>query len=194
MSIPVRCTGCRSLLKLSDALAGKKVKCPKCKTVLPVPKAEPELVEVAVEEEPRAKKKAAPPRVPTGRTGRVQREEPAPVRKQKVRVELNDEPPPLAPSKRKAAKASKYKPCPNCGAEGARRVQWTSWGSFYGPKLLTHVQCPECSYCYNGKTGRSNAIAASLFVLVPLLGILGILAGLPKRSEGEAPNRGPGTE
>jgi len=176
MTISLRCTGCQSTLKLRDELAGKRVKCPRCQTVLLVPQPEEELVEVAVEK--RHVKKAPPePRKPTGRTGRVQREEPVATRKNKVQLGAN-EAAPVAPSKKKAGKASKYKPCPNCGTDGATRVKWTSWGSFYGPRLFTHVQCPECAYCYNGKTGRSNALAAAMFVLVPLLGILAILGGL----------------
>jgi len=178
MAISLRCTGCRSTLKLRDELAGKKVKCPRCKTVLLVPQEEDEeLVEAAIEKR-RVKKETPEPRKPTGRTGRVQREEPAATRKNKVRIGRDEEPEPVSPSKKAAKKASKYKPCPRCGTEDPVRVKWTSWGSFYGPKLFTHVQCQECAYCYNGKTGRSNALAATVFVLVPLLGILGILGGL----------------
>ncbi len=72
-------------------------------------------------------------------------------------------------------KASKYKPCPRCGATGAKRVKATWWGSFYGPALFTHVRCPECDYAYNGRTGGSNLIPAIVFVTVPLLGILALL-------------------
>lgn len=175
MAISLRCTGCRVLMKLRDELAGKKVRCPRCKTVLRVPAAEQEdLVEAVVEKK---RVEEPPPRKPTGRTGRVQREEPVGLRKQKVQTELPDEPRPVAPPK-KAGPASKYKPCPRCATEGPKRVTWTSWGSFYGPRLFNHVQCPECGYCYNGKTGRSNALPATIFVLMPLLGILAILGGI----------------
>ena len=75
-------------------------------------------------------------------------------------------------------KKSKYKACPRCGAVGARKVKWTFWGSFYGPAMFTHVRCPECDYAYNGRTGRSNLIPAIIFVTVPLVGILGIMASL----------------
>ena len=184
MSISLKCTGCKCTLRLRDDLSGRKVKCPRCKTVLLVPQAEEEdLVEVAAEKKLKAEK-AAPPRKPTGRTGRVQREEPAASRQQKMRIGRDEEEeaaPPVSPSKKKKdkeAKASKYKPCPQCGAEGATRVKWTSWGSFYGPALFTHVSCPECAYCYNGKTGRSNGVAIAMFVTVPLIGILAILGGI----------------
>jgi hypothetical protein len=41
--------------------------------------------------------------------------------------------------------------------------------------MLSHVRCQECGYCYNGKTGGSNVVAATIFVTVPLVGILAIL-------------------
>jgi len=73
---------------------------------------------------------------------------------------------------------SEYMPCPRCGARGAERVIFTFWGSFYGPALFSHVQCPQCYYKYNGKTGKSNRIPATLFVLVPLILILAIIGGV----------------
>jgi predicted Zn finger-like uncharacterized protein len=76
------------------------------------------------------------------------------------------------------APRSKYKACPRCGAGGARRIKWTPWGSFYGPRLFNHVRCQECGYAYNGRTGGSNLVPAIIFVTVPLLGIIGILVGL----------------
>src|SRR5205823_13616363 len=71
-----------------------------------------------------------------------------------------------------------YVACTRCGACGAERVVFTFWGSFYGPALFTHVQCPKCYYKYNGKTGRSNLIPAIIFVLVPLLLILAVIGGV----------------
>jgi rubredoxin len=73
---------------------------------------------------------------------------------------------------------SDYVPCPRCGARGAERVVFTFWGSFYGPALFTHVQCPKCYYKYNGKTGKSNRIPAILFVSIPLILILAIIGGV----------------
>jgi hypothetical protein len=70
---------------------------------------------------------------------------------------------------------SKYKPCPQCGARGARRLKWTWWGSFYGPALFSHVRCPDCGYTYNGRTGGSNLIPAIIFVTVPAVLILSVL-------------------
>jgi hypothetical protein len=76
------------------------------------------------------------------------------------------------------APRSKFKACPRCGAPGPRKIKWTPWGSFYGPKLFNHVRCQECGYAYNGKTGGSNLLPAIIFVAIPLLGIVGVLVGL----------------
>jgi DNA-directed RNA polymerase subunit RPC12/RpoP len=73
---------------------------------------------------------------------------------------------------------TEYAPCPRCGARRSEKVIFTFWGSFYGPALLTHVQCPKCYYKYNGKTGKSNLIPAILFVLVPVFLILAVIGGV----------------
>lgn len=83
------------------------------------------------------------------------------------------------PDERRPKKKSKsFKPCPKCGAGGAKRVTWTPWGSFYGPAMFNHVRCPQCDYKYNGKTGGSNLIPAIIFVTIPLLLIGAIVGGL----------------
>ena len=174
MPISLKCHGCRSTLKVRDELAGKKVKCPRCQTVLVVPEEE----EVAVAAE------AAPARPRTGKTGRIQAGEPVARRKQGIRTtrrgeDEEDEAPRPARARRKGGKnGTTYKPCPRCGAEEPKKVKWTAWGSFYGPALFSHVACQECGYGYNGKTGRSNLVAAIIFVTMPLLGILGIIAAI----------------
>jgi hypothetical protein len=92
-------------------------------------------------------------------------------RRQPAPVELDED---AAPPKGKS-----FKPCPRCGAEGAKRVLFTPWGSFYGPALFNHVRCPECRYAYNGRSGGSNLIPAILFVVIPLVlmaAIIGYLA------------------
>ena len=174
MSISLKCHGCRSTLKVRDELAGKKVKCPRCQTVLVV--AEEEEVAVGAE---------APARPRTGKTGRIQASQPAARRKEAIRTtraapdeDLEELPRKVRGRDRGGKPGKQYKPCPRCGAEGATRVKWTPWGSFYGPAMFTHVACPECGYCYNGKTGRSNLVAAIIFVTVPLLGIIGIIAAI----------------
>ena len=83
---------------------------------------------------------------------------------------------PLAARRKLAAERPRapadYKPCPKCGATGAERVNWTPWGSFFGPALFHHVRCPQCGYAYNGKTGKSNIIPVVVFIAVPLVLII----------------------
>jgi DNA-directed RNA polymerase subunit M/transcription elongation factor TFIIS len=96
--------------------------------------------------------------------------------KEPVLVEpIEDEEEEEAPVKQR----SKYEPCPRCGAEEARRVKWTFWGSFYFTALFKHVRCRACGCGYNGRTGRSNLLPAILCVSVAaaaLLGVLGFIA------------------
>ena len=44
MPIPVICPGCKAAFQVSDKFAGKKGPCPKCKTVIAIPEASPEIV------------------------------------------------------------------------------------------------------------------------------------------------------
>ena len=93
--------------------------------------------------------------------------------RQVAHIELDEDAPPL--------KRGSFKPCPRCGAEGAKRVLFTPWGSFYGPALFNHVRCPECGHAYNGRSGGSNLIPAVLFVAIPLVlmaAIIGYIAML----------------
>ncbi len=150
----MNCPGCQTSLRLRADLAGKKIKCPRCAQVIVVP-----AEEIAVlEEVPDEAITSEPPKSKKGRKATARQE-----------TDSDEE---------IAAKPSKYKPCPRCGEEGAKRVKWTPWGSFYGPALLTHVRCLECGYAYNGKTGGSNLIFAIIFVTIPMLVILGILGAL----------------
>jgi DNA-directed RNA polymerase subunit RPC12/RpoP len=149
----MNCPGCQTPLRLRDDLAGKKIKCPRCSKVILVPEVEVTVLEEvpddSITDEPPARKKG----------------------KKSARLEIERE-------DGSEVGRSKYKPCPRCGEEGAKRVKWTPWGSFYGPALLTHVRCPGCGYAYNGKTGGSNLIFAIIFVTIPMLVILGILGAL----------------
>ena len=56
--------------------------------------------------------------------------------------------------------------CPKCGSTGHKPVTFTWWGGLLGPKMLNHVKCLACGYCYNGKTGRSNDTAIAIYVAV----------------------------
>ncbi|MFO0745757.1 MAG: hypothetical protein U1F43_08795 [Myxococcota bacterium] len=60
--------------------------------------------------------------------------------------------------------------CPNCKTDQpGEPVKFTLWGGMLGPRILHHVKCPKCGARYNGKTGKSNTTAITLYVAVPLL-------------------------
>jgi predicted Zn finger-like uncharacterized protein len=162
MPVSITCPGCQTTLRVREELAGKKVKCPRCAQVVTVP-GRKEVIEAAADEreegvtevKPIARKKAGP--------ARARPDEP----EEDDRADRDD--------REEERPRSKYKPCPQCGARGARRLKWTWWGSFYGPAIFTHVRCPDCGYCYNGRSGGSNLIPAIIFVTIPALLILGVL-------------------
>jgi predicted Zn finger-like uncharacterized protein len=160
MPIQLLCPGCKSRLRIKDEFAGKKVKCPRCEALVRVPAGGP--VEVKPIDE------GITPR--RGGTA-VKRQKPAPARRR--RDEDEDEFDEREDDEGRPR--SKWKPCPECGARGAKRVKFTWWGSWYGPALLNHVRCTKCGTTYNGKSGRSNLIGAILFVVVPLVGIAGVI-------------------
>jgi predicted RNA-binding Zn-ribbon protein involved in translation (DUF1610 family) len=165
MSLDIRCPHCDGSLHVREDFAGRTMKCPRCGSDFDVPAG----ASTAVTEELPAPRVASGPTMPCPRCGeRIL----ATARKCRfckawIEEEEEDERP-----------QSQYKPCPKCGGRRAQRVLFTFWGSFYGPALLCHVQCPKCGCAYNGRTGRSNLIPAILFVAVPLLGIVGIFAAL----------------
>jgi DNA-directed RNA polymerase subunit M/transcription elongation factor TFIIS len=72
-------------------------------------------------------------------------------------------------------KGSRYQPCPRCGAEEAKRVKFTYWGSYYFTALFKHVRCEACGCGYNGRTGRSNLLPAVLCVSVAAVALLGAI-------------------
>jgi len=150
----MNCPGCQTPLRVREEMAGKRIKCPRCAQVIAIPAQEVETLE---EVSPGEEITAAPPAAKPRRRAAVVEDE-----------EDEDEDVPIR-------RRSKYKPCPRCGEEGATRVVWTPWGSFYGPALFTHVRCPECGYAYNGKSGGSNLVPAIIFIVVPLVLILAIL-------------------
>jgi hypothetical protein len=69
MPISVQCPGCSAKLNAPDAAAGKRVKCPKCQTAVPIPAADPiEAAEVVDDPSPPpARRKPEPGDEPDGR-------------------------------------------------------------------------------------------------------------------------------
>jgi hypothetical protein len=72
------------------------------------------------------------------------------------------------------AQYKRWRKCPNCGQQKAKRVLWTFWGSFYFSALFHHVSCQECGTCYNGRTGQSNVGPAILIMSVVVMAIGGL--------------------
>jgi DNA-directed RNA polymerase subunit M/transcription elongation factor TFIIS len=171
MAISTQCPGCSAPLQLRDENAGKNIKCPRCGHIFRVPSQS-----VARDPDPEPAPSAAAvveeEDVPLLEPARARRRD-----RDRDEDDRDEDDRPLA-RKRREREESEYQPCPRCDAEGAERVTWTPWGSFYGPALFSHVRCPECGYAYNGKTGGSNLIPAIVFVTIPLLLIVGIIAGL----------------
>ena len=60
-------------------------------------------------------------------------------------------------------------PCPKCGNTDAKKVSYTWWGGFIGPKVFNHVKCTRCGYTYNGKTGKSNITAVIIYNVIILV-------------------------
>jgi predicted RNA-binding Zn-ribbon protein involved in translation (DUF1610 family) len=176
MPVIVTCPSCNSALRVRDELVGKKLRCPRCSGIVAVPNgraaAKPPTPREAVDPHV-AQVKPAPRARPHQAQPVSNIEEGAPAARP-ARPPHVEEPEGGPPRRR----GRDYAPCPRCGSGGATRVVWTPWGSFYGPALLTHVRCPKCGYAYNGRTGRSNTLAATFFVLVPLILILAIIFGL----------------
>jgi DNA-directed RNA polymerase subunit M/transcription elongation factor TFIIS len=146
MAETIKCPGCRAVLRVRDDLIGKRIKCPRCAEGVDVPSS------------PGGITKQAPPRAA------------AP-----VLVEPLDEEEDPQDDEAPARKSSQYPPCPRCGAEEARRVKFTWWGSIYFTRLFKHVRCQECGYGYNGRTGKSNLLPAIVCVSIALAALLGVL-------------------
>jgi DNA-directed RNA polymerase subunit M/transcription elongation factor TFIIS len=180
MPIMITCPGCKSKLRIRDEYAGKAMKCPRCSASVSIPSEDvaevaPEIEEVEplveetaiadVQPRPRASEHAATIKCPE--CGKRVSETTRRCRYCQALLDADDD-----------WADSPYLPCPKCGASGSTKVEWTWWGRYLGPKLFNHVVCPECEHGYNGMTGGSNIAAKILFVLVPLLGIAGILVAL----------------
>jgi predicted RNA-binding Zn-ribbon protein involved in translation (DUF1610 family) len=60
---------------------------------------------------------------------------------------------------------TQYAPCPKCGQSNAKKVSFTWWGGALGPRMFTHVKCPNCGPEYNGRTGKSNRTDILIYFL-----------------------------
>jgi len=179
----ITCPACGAALRVREELAGKRVKCPKCAGAVSVPK--PVDAPVAADPLPPLAEEVTVSPIAEGQavsvrpTARPSRRcpacgEPNPQsarRCRHCREWLENDEPEERPKRRK----STFQPCPRCGARGAKRVNWTIWGSFYGPALFNHVRCPECGHAYNGRTGGSNLLPAIILVTIPTILIAAIV-------------------
>jgi predicted Zn finger-like uncharacterized protein len=154
MPLEFKCPACQAALRVKDEHAGKKMKCPKCAKVIAIPEKQAEEVfeDVEVVDEEAAESAGDPfdfdSDAPAPKKGAVKSKEP-------------DRP--------KGKTWGKYMPCPNCGGREAKRLKWTWWGSYYGPRIFNHVRCVDCGFAFNGKTGDSNMIPMILCVAIPLV-------------------------
>jgi predicted Zn finger-like uncharacterized protein len=157
MPLDVKCPGCSAAFKVKDEHAGKKMKCPKCAKIVPIPAKDEDVIEEVEVVDDDASKEEAPAALfdfdeQFGQPAGKKKKGPA-----------------STPDRPKGPTWGKYMPCPNCQGREAKRVKWTWWGSFWGPKLFTHVRCQDCGVCFNGKTGDTNVIPMVLFVVIPLV-------------------------
>src|SRR5262245_63539763 len=108
MPLDVKCPGCSAQFRVKEEHAGKKLKCPKCSKVVPIPAkpAEEEVVEdveVVDEEEQAAEESAGDP---------FAFDEPATAGGKKKAA-------PKEPTRPKGKTWGKYMPCPHCGGREA---------------------------------------------------------------------------
>jgi hypothetical protein len=209
--IKLKCPHCPKEMNLGDDLAGKKIRCPACKEVVAVPGASA-AVQPAPARKPPAPIQAKPkPPVPKRPPDDEDDEELAevmaveddeddrrPRKSGKVRSrddeddlvavdeEEDDRPGRKRGKRRSRGRQGAYADCPGCGAPGdAKRVGFTWWGGALGPWILCHVRCNHCSTCYNGRSGKSNAVGITIYTLVGLffalvLCVIGIITAVTK--------------
>jgi hypothetical protein len=71
-----------------------------------------------------------------------------------------------------------FAPCPQCSASDVRKVSFTWWGGLLGPWLFNHVKCQGCGAAYNGKSGKSNTVPITIYVVVSLIVSLIVVVAL----------------
>ena len=164
MPTTMNCPGCKTPLRLRDDMAGRTIRCPRCAQSIAIPSEGTMIV---------GKASAADAIAAESLTSQPREKDNTTLFCPECGAVLD-----VAARSCRSCKAPLYKPCPRCGEEGATRMAWTPWGSYYGPALFAHVRCPVCGYAYNGRSGRSNLLPAVIFIAIPLLLILAILGVL----------------
>jgi hypothetical protein len=68
----------------------------------------------------------------------------------------------------------------SCGCPYATRIGFTWWGGILGPRMFNHVKCVRCFSTFNAKTGQSNNIAITIYMIVGFIIaiILGLIVGI----------------
>ena len=142
MAIEFVCPSCGHVLKLQDKAAGKRGRCPHCKSVITVPEttlSQDDLIEIIPIEPP---KPAQPPKpLPVARPASAQAttDEPAP-------TEPIVQPEPVKPPELPEPPVSEEKNCPGCGkpiADGAVICINCGLNLKTGQKLQTVFEEPE---------------------------------------------------
>jgi ribosomal protein S27E len=191
--IQVKCPHCSRDIRAADEHAGKKIRCPGCKEVLPLPAAATAVQTAAPRPAPAAIQKAPPKRRPAEEDDEdvpileaIEDDDDADrrVRKRKRAEDDDDDSDDddeeyerrRRKRRKERSRRGAYADCPECSNRGdATSVGFTWWGGIVGPALLSHVRCNRCGTCYNGKSGKSNSTAIAIYVGVGLL--IGIVLG-----------------
>jgi ribosomal protein L40E len=182
MAIVTTCPGCKGTLRIREEYAGKAMVCPRCSASLTVPDDSAPVLAVVDQKRPEpvdeipARRHPGPRRTVTCPECGARNPEWA--KKCRACGAGLDRAAARSPADKDDRLQDRIVPCPRCGGKGASPVTWTWWGSYLGPKLCHLVSCPGCEHTYNGKTGGSNLFTKIALVLVPFLGIAGILVGL----------------
>ena len=54
--------------------------------------------------------------------------------------------------------------CPKCNSPNIYKPTFTWWGGMVGPAILNHRVCRQCSFSFNGKTGKRNNGAIGIYM------------------------------
>jgi DNA-directed RNA polymerase subunit M/transcription elongation factor TFIIS len=190
----IPCPGCKATLRIRDEFAGRSMKCPRCSAPLSIPAAdkagekEPVVAALVEEEEQVIEGDLVEDQSPQRRKGKPQARGQDRTEDRIKCPECGKRVPADAErcrhckawleEREEDKEEGEWVDCPQCGEPGPRVVNWTWWGSYFGPKLGNQVRCVECGHTYNGLSGGSNIGLKIVFIALPLILILGVLVGL----------------